>query len=253
MVIKNKYINSAPQNPDGAWSDAIQLLDGQHHTIEDCIIDLSNIDIDNMDEALGITWGSSADVKNCVIKGAAKLILCGCGDKDKIPVEKGKTVTFTNCIFEDFSRRGPEVQDGMKVYLKNCLIQNWGYGDRFSVRSFGAWAHTEDSYIKAENCIFKQKKFFNGHFWADMIGHIGQAVNDSGFFRVFTKEAWQPGVCRALTATAGGEVEAVNCYKNHWWMSIQNLDGKMSKDEAIVLEASLEQMRTNLYKSLGVK
>lgn len=249
IILENKHITSVKQTQDGGWMDGLGCYkNNEHFIIRNCIIDLSNIDVDEMDETLDVTWGASAEVENCVFRGAGKLVLIGSGDENKIPVETGKEVCFKNCIFDNFSRRGPEVQDGMKVFLENCLIQNWGYGDRFLVRSFASWAHTEDSYIHAKNCIYKQKKFFNGHFLKDFIGHFGQAWNDDKVKGIFSKAAWQPGVCKGLVATHGGEVEAEHCYKNHWWISIENNDDPMDKDEAEKLENELLQMEQNLYK-----
>ena len=88
---------------------------------------------------MGVVWGSSAVFRRCVIRGAGKLVLCGSGDTDKLNVERGKTVIFEDCILEDFGRRGPEAQSGMRVMLRGCLIRNWGAPDRFDVRSFASW------------------------------------------------------------------------------------------------------------------
>ena len=94
--------------------------------MEDSIIDLSACPLERLDEAAGITWGSRAIFRRCVIRGAGKLILCGSGDADKLAVERGKVVIFEDCILEDFGRRGPEVQSCMWIILRRCLIRNWG-------------------------------------------------------------------------------------------------------------------------------
>lgn len=252
MIIKNRCINATRLQEDGAWSGGLELFDGQPHIVRDCVIDLSQVPLEKMDEALSFSWGCFGEVKNCVIRGAGKLVLCGCGDSDRIPEENGKQVLFENCIFENFSRRAPEAQNGMKAILKNCMIRNWGDSPRFSVRAFGAWAHTPGSEIYAENVIFKQDKFFTRHFLADLIAHIGQAVNDGGVRRIFTREAWQPGICRGLTATCGGKVRAVHCYKNKWWINLENHSNPMSAGEAALLEKNLEEMRARLYNRLGI-
>lgn len=110
--------------PD-AGGHGLGISDGQSWLVEDSIIDLSACPLERLDEAAGITWGSRAIFRRCVIRGAGKLILCGSGDADKLAVERGKVVLFEDCILEDFGRRGPEVQSGMRVILRDCLIRNW--------------------------------------------------------------------------------------------------------------------------------
>lgn len=250
MEIENKIVTTVHQDINGEWVDGIGCYTDEQFTVRNCIVDLSNCDKDKTDEAFSFTWGASGLVENCVFIGTPKLILLASGDEESKPFEYGKTTTFRNCIFSDFCRRGPEAQNGMRVVLENCLIYNWGQSkDRFSVRSFASWAHGDGSSIKAVNCIFKQTRFWAGNFWQDFIGHLGQAVNDSGLFKgVFSKAAWQPGVCKALVATDGGSVAAENCYKNHWWIDIENCDGYMSEQEAATLENKLWQMRANIYR-----
>ena len=119
----------------------LDMSNGQDWLVEDCLIDLSACPLGQLDEAVGVVWGSSAVFRRCVIRGAGKLVLCGSGDTDKLNVERGKTVIFEDCILEGFGRRGPEAQSGMRVMLRGCLIRSWGAPDRFDVRSFAAWAH----------------------------------------------------------------------------------------------------------------
>ena len=142
--------------PD-AGGHGLDMSNGQDWLVEDCLIDLSACPLDKLDEAVGVTWGSSAVFRRCVIRGAGKLVLCGSGDTDKVNIERGKTVIFEDCILEDFGRRGPEAQSGMRVMLRGCLIRNWCAPDRFDVRSFGAWAHHGGS-IEAVDCVFDQPR-----------------------------------------------------------------------------------------------
>lgn len=242
--IKDRYITSP-----GDQGDGLTLCDGNHYVIDNCIIDLTYHNLDDIDEAIGVTWGSSAEISNCTFRGAGKLILCGSGDKDKLHLEKDKTVTFRRCIFENFSRRGPEVQDGMHVFLEECLIRDWGQPDRFTVRSFGAWAHGEGSSIHATKCVFLQEHFYTRNFFKDLIGHIGQAVNDGGFWRFFTKEAWRPGTKRGLTATVGGYVEAINCYASKG-VVLENRTDKMSEEDAYILTSMLLTEHTTRSQKL---
>lgn len=252
-IIENKYINYCIKNADGSYTDGLSLCDNMQYTIRNCVIDLSKVSLNEMDEAIGITWGASATIENCVIRGAGKLILCGCGDEDKIPIEKDKSVVFKNCILENFSRRGPEVQNGMKVKMYRCLIQNWGDSDRFSVRSFAGWAHGEDSEIYAEDCLFKQKSFYHFYLFDDLVAHIGQAVNDSGLIKgIFSKSAWQPGICKGLVSSCGGKVTANHCWKNKWWIDIENNINPLNDVGAIRIESELLDMKYKLYSSLGI-
>ena len=245
-IIENKYIT---QPTDGG--DGISLYDGQHWIIQNCVVDLSDCDLDDIDEALGITYGSSANVKNCVFRGAGKLILCGCGDKDKIHLEEGKEVVFENCIFENFGRRGPEVQDGMNITLRNCLIRNWGDPDRFDTRNFAAWAHHGGS-IVCENCIFWQdtKERPTWQNIKDKANHIGQAVNYAGVKALFEKKTYIPGVERGLIQTNDGAVYAKNVYRNKSWIYLDNVESYMPVDEALSRIEQLEAMKDKLYKKL---
>lgn len=233
--IVGKHITT-PIHPGG---DGISCCDGEHYNIKNCCVDFTAQPLDNIDEALGVTWGSTAIVTNSYFVGAGKLILCGSGDEDKIELECGKSVLFKDCTFSHFGRRGPEVQDGMEVILENCLICNWGAPDRFTVRSFGAWAHGKGSRIIAYNCIFWQDYRFGRHWFQDMIGHIGQAWNDSGVRGLFSKDAWRPGNCRGLVASDGGYVEAHNCYRNHDWIVIENCKSFMDESEVHALAKRL--------------
>ena len=103
----------------GAGGHGLDMSDGQPWLVEDCLIDLSACPLNQLDEAVGVTWGSSAVFRRCVIRGAGKLVLCGSGDTDKWNVERGKTIIFEDCILEDFGRRGPEAQSGMRVIYQN--------------------------------------------------------------------------------------------------------------------------------------
>ena len=250
IEIANKRITRVDQlGPAYTANDGIGIFDGHEYLVHDCIIDLSGVDAG--DEVVAVTWGSSAIFRRCVIRGGGKLCLCGSGDNDKRNVEDGKTVTFTDCIFENFGRRGPEVQSGMSVTMHNCLIRNWGDPDFFSVRNFAAWAHDEGE-LRVERCVFWQESFLRpiGQFFKDIANHIGEAVNDSGLIALLYPSTYIPGVCRGLMESDGGSVSAEKCYKNHWWIRLQNAKNGMSKDEAQELIATLESMANALDRDL---
>lgn len=225
--------------PD-AGGHGLDMSDGQSWLVEDSIIDLSACPLERLDEAVGVTWGSRALFRRCVIRGAGKLLLCGSGDADKLAVERGKTVIFEDCILEDFGRRGPEVQSCMRVILRRCLIRNWGEPGRFDVRAFAAWAHDGAS-IRAEDCVFWQDRFLQ----AGLRGLVADLANWIGW--CWQRRDWNllhwllPGVCRGLTASQGGKVSARRCYANHWWIRLQGHQGaRMEKREALALMARLE-------------
>ena len=236
--------------PD-AGGHGLGISDGQSWLVEDCLIDLSAYPLGQLDEAVGVVWGSSAVFRRCVIRGAGKLVLCGSGDTDKLNVERGKTVTFEDCILEDFGRRGPEAQSGMRVMLRGCLIRNWGAPARFDVRSFAAWAHHGGS-IEAVDCVFDQPRFWRG--WRimvrDWLAHIGQSWNDEGLRGPLRPANWLPGVCRGLVATAGGRVQTRHCYATPWWIRLEERRGDMSRKDAAEMVRRLEAMRQDMERRL---
>ena len=228
--------------PD-AGGHGLDMSNGQDWLVEDCIIDLSAYPLGQMDEAVGITWGSSATFRRCIIRGAGKLVLCGAGDVEAVPKESGKTVRFEHCVLENFGRRAPEVQSGMRVVLQECLIRNWGLQERFDIRSFAAWAHHGGS-ILAVNCVFDQPRFWCGLriMVLDWLAHICQAWNDEGLRGLLRPANWLPGVCRGLVATAGGQVRAEHCHSTRWWIRLENHHAPMSASQARMLTQQLEDL-----------
>jgi len=247
--ISHKRITS----PSELGGDGLHFADGLTYLVEDCIIDFSNCDLEDIDENIGVTWGSSATFKRCVIRGGGKLILCGCGDDDKVPIETGKRVSFYDCILEDFGRRGPEVQDGMLVDMHNCLIRNWGDPDRFTTRNFGSWAH-RGGRIDAYGCIYWQDSFWRpiGQFLRDLANHIGEAWNTEGIRGLLRPSTYMPGVCKGLLATDGGEAYAWQCYRNHWWIALpwRHTTAMMDKTDAKCMVAYLNRMAAELDAEL---
>lgn len=250
-IIENKLITSTDWKPGDEPKDGISMCNGMHWDVKNCIIDLTDAEDGSVDEAIGCTWGSSATIDGCVIRGAGKLILCGCGDEEWVEKERGKSVTFNNCILENFCRRGPEVQDGMIVRLNNCLVFNWGYNDKFDTRAFGAWAH-DGGEIYAENTLFIKGQGPNLINWfKDHINHFGQAVNDRGFFKaLFHRDAWLSGYKRALTAGVDGHVEAKHCYATRG-LVVDNSSDKMSDKEAYSRLLSFVELMKRLGQQLG--
>lgn len=236
--------------------DGLGLWQPREYIVRDCIIDLSALPLEALDEAVGVTWGASAVFRRCVIRGAGKLILCGSGDPGKAELEQGRRVLFEDCLLENFGRRGVEVQAGMRVTLKGCLVRNWGKPDRHTVRDFGAWAH-HGGRIDAVGCVFWQDHFSRPwrQFWGDFVARIGQAWNDEGWRGLLRLSTWLPGVCLALRATAGGKVCAWCCWRNRWWIALPQQRGpsaKMERGDAIALYNLLNTMALCLDVELPV-
>lgn len=192
-------------------------------------VDFSTLPKEETDECFSVVRGGCAIVRNCIFEGVEKVSLIGCGDIEWRPLEREKWVVFENCTFRKGSRRMPEVQSGMLVFLINCVIEDWCLPeyqpiDPKKARGFGAWAH-DGGVIIAVNCEFKQNFSFWRGGWkfmlSDLLGHLGNAWNESGIFGILNPSSWVPGVCRGLTASDGGFVKAVNCKKNHWWIRIE--------------------------------
>lgn len=210
----------------GPSGDGIHLEDG-FHEVEDKCVNFFECSLDDIDEAIAITRGGSAIVRNCIFEGAEKLALIGGGDEEWRHVEEGKTVIFLNCIFRNGSRRMPEVQCGMNCFLINCTIENWCEPSRqpknpAKARGFGAWAH-DGGTIVAVNCSFNQKPFWKGLplMLFDVLGHLGNAINESGLRAIFNWHSWIPGIMRGLTASDGGTSYALDCTKNRRWIRIE--------------------------------
>lgn len=243
--LKNKVITS-PGSLDGFNDDdGLGIFGEGEWYVHDCVISLANVPLDKKDEALAFTRGASGIVERCRISGAGKLILCGGGDAEYKPVEQGKCVTFYNCVFEHFGRRGPEVQCGMRVVLQDCIIRMWGEPSEFTVRSFGAWAH-DDGAIVAESCLFLNEP--RGSFMqrvTDIANHIGQAVNDEGLGAIFRRKSWLPGWRRGLVSTDSGHVEARNCWTNDPRIVIENHIDPMTDSQA---EAAMARINGNLLR-----
>ncbi len=254
IVIERQRITKPGQLGIGYTpDDGLGLWLPREYVVRDCIIDLSALPLEELDEAAAVTWGASATFERCVIRGAGKLFLCGSGDPDKREIEQSRRVKLRECILEGFGRRGPEVQAGMRVMLEYCLIRNWGEPSRFDVRSFAGWAHSGGR-IDAIGCVWWQDAFWRplGLFWRDLVGHIGQAWNDEGWRGLLRPSIYLPGVCRGLLAGPGGEAYAWRCWRNHWWIALpwRHTTAMMPKDEALELVAGLEDIAESLEKSI---
>jgi hypothetical protein len=210
---------------------AIDRLDGITATssgpalIENTVIDFGDLPLTAQDGGIDCVEGADVVLRNCIIRNVGKAMLCGNEEMPHMPVN----VLMEDCVLDGCGRRCPEAQYMTFVTMRRCLIRNWG--GRFNVRSFGAWAH-HGAHVIAEDCVFWQDAktpFFTGHFLADLTGHIGQAWNDKSRR---LRDYLLPGLCRGLTAGPGGNVRAENCWKNRWWIQIENHSGGMPEARA---------------------
>ena len=246
-----KHINAPGQLPFPPYNldDGIGVAqNGQMFNIHHCIVDLSSVPLSQQDGGADVTYGSSAIFENCWFRGTGKLSLLGSGDEDHRKDEEGKLVTFVNCIFEDFGRRGPEVQCGMRCTLDHCWIRNWGHPDFFSVRAFAAWAH-DDGMLVARDCVFENENNMKAtQRLADHINHISQAVKDNGIKALFDSKTYMAGWKRGLTTSDSGIVSAHHCFADDGVL-VENNDEPMSADEAARMKLQWEKLKEVLKKT----
>lgn len=200
--------------------------------IRNCIIDFSNIPHYKQDEALVGIYGAQVTVEDSVVIGSIKAMLCGNGDYPSIDRELGEW-NLNRVLFLGCGRRCPEAQDGVRVTMNHCIVENWG--EAFDVRAFGAWAHSGAS-IVAKNCVFAQRTpIFSsvGRFLVDIGNHFGEAWNDrpSPFIDYVL-----PGTMRGAVESANGTIQLESCYSTSSFTRLQNhKNPRTSKDEGKAL------------------
>lgn len=234
-IIEEQYITA----PLSRGRDGITVYGSDGPVIiRNCTVDLGRCPLDKLDEGISGVDGARAVIRRTRVTRVGKAILWGNGDYPA--TDPDAELVLEDCIIRDVGRRAPEAQDGVRVIMRRCVIRNWGIGSRFTVRSFGAWAHDGAS-IRAEDCVFWQDRFWQSGLW----GFVVDLANWIGW--CWQRRDWNllhwflPGVCRGLTASQGGKVSARRCYANHWWIRLQGHRGpRMSKREALALMAELE-------------
>lgn len=231
-MTRNIYRNLVFDSADSSGGDCLTLFGPDQTDIYNCTFDLSEAPVESQDEAISLVRGAKVCIHDSLIVGSIKAILAGNGEYPEEDAERGH-LEMHNCIILGAGRRCPEAQDGVRVYMKNCWIADWGL--RFDTRAFGAWAHKNAS-ITAIDCLFTQSvpATFDMRRWVvDHMNHIGQAVNDSGFSALFKAKTYVSGFRRALTADDGGAVTASNCYRNSPKIIIENCSDYMDYDSAL--------------------
>ena len=215
VQVYENLIITAPWKTDPEEQDGITVYGPDHAKgrakrtiIRNCIIDFRNIPAKDQDEAISGVCGAKVTVEDTVIIGSIKAFLCGNGDYAEVDKEQGEW-TLRNVVMLGCGRRCPEAQDGVKLTMTNCLIENWG--EAFDVRAFGAWAHRGAS-IKAYECLFVQKHTLMPSvylFFKDLFNHIGEAWNDRPSP---LRDYLIPGTMRGAVQSTGGSIELERCY-----------------------------------------
>lgn len=229
-VIEDVYI-TAPVSRGG---DGITVYGSDGPVvIRNCTVDLGRWPLDKLDEGISGVGGACAVIHGTRVTRVGKAVLWGNGEFPEADAARGELV-LEDCIIRDFGRRAPEAQDGVRVIMRRCVIRNWGISSRFTVRSFGAWAH-DGAHSPA--CRIVSCRPGCGALWSiwptgsdgDSIG--GTGTRCTGFCRVFA--GGSPPVRRERSAPvvvgriAGGSgcrgIEAPGCPKRRpwplWWIS----------------------------------
>lgn len=203
-------------NPDG-YTD---------YLISHCYFDNTGLKPEDSDEALPVVWGANATIRNCYIKNWGKGLLLGNGD-EPAEMRKNMTITIENCIFDGNGRRNPYAQ-GVTVYMKNCIIKNWG---KTFYRKSHAVRVADGARLIMEDCIFIQDKFVQTNLFnllQDCYWQVDSFKNLWNFF--------YPGPMRGVYTENGGVIEKLeHCYKNKFWICFGKKDpSPMTATEAKV-------------------
>lgn len=209
----------------------------ESYKVVDTIIDMANT---VHDEGLAVTWGASATLNHVLVRNCKKLCLIGSGDANPPFKESGKIVTFNNCLFMNFGRRGPEVQSGMVVHMNNCVVMYWGHPDYFDVRAFGAWVHHKGE-LYLRNCAFFPYTGTPplGQRLKDKANWLGQSFNYDGLGGILTTRNWKSGWDRAAFRSNDGYLNVKDCYFGGAWHYADEETGSISERYAYEMRDKL--------------
>lgn len=232
-IIKEKLINGW----DDPSVDGIQLVGSGLAHVRHCVVTRTGYNPVQADELASAVDGADVVFYRCRFMDNGKGYLQGTGDTPNRDLQKIQRSVFYECIFDGNSRRNPFIQIG-QGYMSRCLIRNWG--QRFHLKSFGARAGNWGQLL-ISNCIFEQESFLSclkrGHLFWDTFGHY-----------LFPLPG-MPGFMRGAYAEGHGSVLTHECYKNRWWIYLQNRMGDMSKGNAMLLKAHLDEVVPNVPPS----
>lgn len=218
------------KNMEGDVEDGITCINPQVTIISNCLFTREGKDPTTADELASVVQGADVLFYRCYFKCNGKGVLVGSGDTDLTDLLTGQRVIFYECIFENVCRRNPFAQIG-QVYLIRSIVKNWGTKEYFHAKSYGARAGYMGQLI-VKDTVFKQESLWNclkrGTLLKDIFGHY--------LYHLFLV----PGFARAAYADCHGQIACYNCYKNRWWLYIENHRTKyMSKDSAELFESYL--------------
>lgn len=218
-----------------------------HFVIENCVFNFFGVPNDVQDELVSCIEGASVHIKNCVFLGGIKAILAGNGDHPISDTESG-TLYMDNCFIGWSGRRCPEVKHGVKAYMRNCWIHDWGIY-AFDQRAFGAWA-CDGGVIAAERCLFTRTpgltvEWYNR--WKDRFNHVGFAINRKGIGELFRPRNWRSGLYRGLTAWDTGTVYASKCYRNNNDIIVENCSEFLQATDAVKIVQQIQDTCPDTY------
>ncbi len=221
QVISNKILK-----PNGEYGqDGLVIRGPQEVLIEHCLFTNEGANPLQADELLDISGGAKVTIRHCEFRmnGLGILIGNSADDADMENKKLGLNVLMEYCYLHDMSRRFPRIHGGT-LRMHHCLIENWGLPNTFHEKSFGVRVGPKaKGYI--DWCIFKQPSmwaFMNANRFQDPFGPRLGAYSDDG-----------------------NGVKASNCYKNHWWINVENCNGWLDKQVAYDLE---KEIKANLPK-----
>lgn len=194
----------------GLGGDCVQVFGTDGYTLIDgCIFDLTGVPLSGQDEAVDLIKGARADIRHCVFLNCKKAILAGNGDWPDEDAAGGR-VSLSQCVFIGCGRRCPEVQDGVRAFMSECWVHNWGAGC-FDVRTFGTWVHRGATLTVKDSLFSRTRGLARWHWVADHANHIGEAVTDGSLLDFFSATSWISGADRGLDYSGGGLGTSYGC------------------------------------------
>lgn len=190
--------------------DCVQVFGSDGYTLIDgCIFDLTGVPLSGQDEAVDLIKGARADIRHCVFIGCKKAVLAGNGDWPDEDAAGGR-VSLSQCVFIGCGRRCPEAQDGVRAFMSECWVHNWGAGC-FDVRTFGAWSHRGATLTVKDSLFSRTRGLTRWHWTVDHANHIGEAINDGTLLDIFSSTSWISGADRGLDYSGGGLGTSYGC------------------------------------------
>ena len=237
VVIKNKLISGW----DDENQDGIQVVGNGKVHIRNSVFDREGHDPSLADELVSGVDGADIVFYRCRFKNNGKGYLQGSGDSNDYDLAHIQRALFYECIFENCSRRSPFIQVG-QGYMSRCWVRNWG--QCFETKSYGSRAG-DWGQLMISNTVFEQESFLT-------CLKRGRTLRDV-FCQYLRPLFGIPGFMRGAYADVDGQIFTHNCYKNRWWIYLQNRHGVMSKGDALLLMAHLESVVPDTPKESAIQ